>query len=222
MTCSLNRSKNRDYWGDNMKFFYIRVSTKEQNEGRQLEIAKDMGIEEDYIFIDKESGKNLERPAWKRLMNTLRIEDTVVVQDLSRLSRNKADIKDVWKELIDKKVNIEVVNMPILNTQQYGELGSAGKLVSDIVFELLSWMVEEERNRIKTNQRQGIELAKEQGKYKGRPVKYHENATGADKLVYDAVIKGLEDEISVQELANKLKISRNTVYKIKRERSDSI
>lgn len=207
-----------------MKFFYIRVSTKEQNEGRQLEIAKDMGIDEKCIFINKESGKSLERPEWEKLIRMLRVDDTLIVQDLSRLSRNKSDIKDIWKKLLEEGINIEVVNMPILNTEKYQDLGSMGQLVSDIVFELLSWMVEEERDRIKTNQKQGIELAKEQGKYKGRPVKYHKNATGADKLVYDAVIKGLEDGVSVQDLAKGLKISRNTIYKLKREieRSDSI
>lgn len=195
-----------------MRFFYIRVSTKEQNKGRQLEIARDMGIAKKCIYVDKESGKNLERPQWEKLNSILRIGDTLIVQDLSRLSRNKKDIKDVWKDLIERGINIEVVNMPILNTEKYKELGSMGQLVSDIVFELLSWMVEE-RNRIKTNQRQGIELAKQQGKYKGRPVKYHNDAKGADKLVYDAIVKGLDDGISVQELSNRLKVSKNTIYK---------
>jgi len=200
-----------------MRFFYIRVSTKEQNAGRQLEVAESMGIDEKCIFIDKESGKNLERPEWEKLNSILRVGDTLIVQDLSRLSRNKKDIKDVWKDLIGRGINIEVVNMPILNTEKYKDLGSMGQLVSDIVFELLSWMVEEERNRIKMNQQQGIELAKEQGKYKGRPMKYHKDAVGADKLVYDAIVKGLEDGIAVQELANRLKVSKNTVYKIKKD-----
>jgi len=199
-----------------MKFFYIRVSSKEQNEGRQLEIAKEMGINDKCIYIDKESGKNLERPQWERLISIMRVKDVLVVQDLSRLSRNKKDIKDVWKYLTDRGINIEVVNMPILNTEKYKDLGSMGQLVSDIVFELLSWMVEEERHRIKTNQKQGIELAKEQGKYKGRPLKYHKNAVGADKLVYDAILKGLDDGISVKDLAINLNISRNTIYKIKK------
>ncbi|MCI0130033.1 recombinase family protein [Vagococcus sp. CY53-2] len=193
------------------------MSTKEQNEGRQLEVAKDMGVDEKCIFVDKESGKNLERPEWEKLSNILRMGDTLIVQDLSRLSRNKKDIKDVWKDLTDRGVNIEVVNMPILNTQRYESLGSMGQLVSDIVFELLSWMVEEERNRIKTNQKQGIELAKEQGKYLGRPVKYHKDATGADKLVYDAVVEGLEKDEPIQKIANKVGISKNTVYKINKQ-----
>lgn len=205
-----------------MKFFYIRVSSKEQNEGRQLEIAKEMGIDKKCIYIDKESGKSLERPQWKKLMNILRVGDTLVVQDLSRLSRNKKNIKDVWKYLTEKGINIEVVNMPILNTEKYKDLGSMGQLVSDIVFELLSWMVEEERHRIKTNQKQGIELAKEQGKYKGRPIKYHEKAVGADKLVYDEIIKGLSEGIAVKKIAENLGISKNTVYKIKSKVLDFI
>lgn len=198
-----------------MKFFYIRVSSKEQNEGRQLEIAKEMGIDSKCIYIDKESGKNLERPQWKKLMDTLRVSDTLIVQDLSRLSRNRKDIKDVWKNLTDKGINIEVVNMPLLNTEKYSEMGELGEVITNMVFELLSWMVEDERKRIKSNQRQGIELAKKEGKYKGRPVKYHEKAVGVDKLVYDAVISGIENGISVKDLANKLTISRNTIYKIK-------
>ncbi|MGX4685551.1 recombinase family protein [Vagococcus sp. JNUCC 83] len=200
-----------------MRFFYIRVSTKEQNEGRQLEIAKEMGIDEKCIYLDKESGKNLERPEWKKLVGTLRVGDTLIVQDLSRLSRNKKDIKDIWKSLLDEGVNIEVVNMPILNTEKYKDLGNMGQLVSDIVFDLLSWMVEEERDRIKTNQKQGIELAKEQGKYKGRPPKYHKDAVGADKLVYDEILEGLENDTPVQELSNRLSISKNTIYRIKKE-----
>lgn len=200
-----------------MKFFYIRVSTKEQNEGRQLEIAKDMGIDEKCIYIDKESGKNLERPEWKKLMNTLRVGDTLVVQDLSRLSRNRKDIKDVWKDLTERGINIEIVNMPLLNTEKYSEMGALGEVMTDIVFVLLSWMVEDERKRIRANQKQGIELAKKEGKYKGRPLKYHKDAIGADKLVYDAIISGLEDGVSVQDLAKKLNISRNTVYKIRKK-----
>lgn len=199
-----------------MKFFYIRVSSKEQNEGRQFEIAKGMGIDDKCIYVDKESGKNLERAQWKKLIGILRVGDTLVVQDLSRLSRNKKNIKDVWKELIERGINIEIVNMPILNTEKYKDLGSMGQLVSDIVFELLSWMVEEERERIKNNQRQGIELAKKEGKYKGRPLKYHENAVGANKLVYDAIKQGLKDGVSVKQLSINLNVSRNTIYKIKK------
>lgn len=199
-----------------MKFFYIRVSSKEQNEGRQFEIAKGMGIDDKCIYVDKESGENLERAQWKKLIGILRVGDTLVVQDLSRLSRNKKNIKDVWKELIERGINIEIVNMPILNTEKYKDLGSMGQLVSDIVFELLSWMVEEERERIKNNQRQGIELAKKEGKYKGRPLKYHENAVGANKLVYDAIKQGLKDGVSVKQLSINLNVSRNTIYKIKK------
>lgn len=200
-----------------MRFFYIRVSSKEQNEGRQLEIAKEMEIDEKCIYVDKESGKNLERPQWKELMTVLRVGDTLVVQDLSRLSRNRKDIKDVWKDLTERGINIEIVSMPLLNTEKYSEMGALGEVMTDIVFSLLSWMVEDERKRIKANQKQGIELAKKEGKYKGRPRKYHKEAIGADKLVYNEIVKGLKAGISVQNLSTRLKISRNTIYKIKDE-----
>lgn len=201
-----------------MKFFYVRVSSKEQNEGRQLEIAKGMGIDGKCIYIDKESGKNLERPQWKKLMDVLRIGDILVVQDLSRLSRSRKDIKDVWKELTGRGINIEIVNMPILNTDKYSEMGELGEVITNMVFELLSWMVEDERKRIKNNQKQGIALAKKEGKYKGRPIKYHKDAVGADKLVYNAIINELEKGVSVKELAINLNISRNTIYKIKKQK----
>ena len=81
---------------------------------------------------------------------------------------------------------------------------------------MLSWIVEEERDRIKNNQRHGIELAKKEGKYKGRPLKYHENAVGANKLVYDAIKQGLKDGVSVKQLSINLNVSRNTIYKIKK------
>ncbi|MBO0421453.1 recombinase family protein [Enterococcus plantarum] len=200
-----------------MKFFYIRVSSKEQNEARQLEQAHKLEIPEKCIYIDKESGKDFNRPKWQALTSILRIGDELIISDLSRLSRNREDIKNCWKMLRDKGVNITVLNMPILNTKQYTQMEGMGQLISDIVFELLSWMVEEERIRIKTNQKAGIKEAKKKGVYKGRPQKYHENAVGSDKLVYDAIIESLNSNISIKELSIKLGISRTTIYKIKNE-----
>lgn len=200
-----------------MKFFYIRVSSKEQNEARQLEQANNLGIPEKCIYIDKESGKDFNRTEWQELINILRVEDELIISDLSRLSRNREDIKNCWKMLRDKGVDITVLNMPILNTKQYSEMEGMGQLISDIVFELLSWMVEEERIRIKTNQKAGIAEAKKNNVYRGRPQKYHKDAKGANKLVYEAVINGLKSNTSIKELSKKLNVSRTTIYKIKNE-----
>lgn len=200
-----------------MKFFYIRVSSREQNEARQLEQANTLGISKECIYIDKESGKDFNRPEWQKLINILRFGDELIISDLSRLSRNREDIKNCWKMLRDKSVDITVLNMPILNTKQYSQMEGMGQLISDIVFELLSWMVEEERIRIKTNQKAGIAEAKKNDIYKGRPPKYHKYAVGTDKLVYDAIIDGLESNISIKKLSKKLRVSRTTIYKIKNE-----
>lgn len=200
-----------------MKFFYIRVSSKEQNEARQLEQAHKLEIPEKCMYIDKESGKDFNRTKWQELVNILRVDDELIISDLSRLSRNREDIKNCWKMLRDKGVNITVLNMPILNTKQYSQMEGMGQLISDVVFELLSWMVEEERIRIKTNQKAGIAEAKKNNVYKGRPQKYHKDATGADKLIYDTIINGLNSSVSIKELAKQLNISRTTIYKIKQE-----
>src|SRR5699024_838899 len=110
----------------------------------------------------------------------LRFYDVLVVHDLSRFGRNKEEIKNEWQWLIENQIDIVVLNMPILDTRKYKELEGVGQLIADIVLSLLSWVVDDERERNKINQRAGIELAKKNGKYKGRPFKYHEKAKGKD------------------------------------------
>src|SRR5699024_9856399 len=110
------------------------------------------------------------------------------------------------------EIDIAILNMPILDTRKYKELEGVGKLVSEIVLSLLSWMVDEERERIRSAQREGIEIAKKQGKYTGRSKKYHANATGKDKIR-----KNLIAETSVMDIHRKTGVARSTIYSIKRE-----
>lgn len=202
-------------WGMNMIIGYARVSSKDQNLARQIEELKIFGCEK--IFTEKESAKNFERPVYSELKKKLRFGDLFVVSDLSRFGRNKEEIMKEWKWFIENEVDIAVLNMPILDTRKYKELEGVGKLVSEIVLSLLSWMVEEERHRIKAAQRQGIEIAKRQGKYKGRPVKYSIKSKGKDKIIYDTIISMLDEGSSVMDIHRKTDVSRNTIYKIKRE-----
>lgn len=195
---------------------YARVSSSTQNLDRQIKDLKAFGCEK--IFSEKKSGKNFnERQVYHEMRKKLRFHDVLVVHDLSRFGRNKEEIKNEWQWLIENEIDIVVLNMPILDTRKYDELEGMGKLISDIVLSLLSWMVDEERERIKSAQNQGIAIAKEQGRFKGKPVKYHSKATGKDKVIYDKVVSMLNDKYSVMEIHRKTGLARNTIYRIKKE-----
>lgn len=198
-----------------MIFGYARVSSKNQSLARQLQELKEYGC--DRIYQEKQSGKDFDRPVYKEMRSKMRFGDVLVVHDLSRFGRNKQEIKDEWEALIEEEIDIVVLNMPILDTRKYKELEGVGQLVSDLVLTLLSWMVEEERTRIRTAQREGIEIAKKQGKFRGGKKKYHKGASGKDKVLYDEVVRCLKENISVMDIHRKTGLSRNTIYSIKQE-----
>ncbi|MGG0717653.1 recombinase family protein [Robertmurraya massiliosenegalensis] len=198
-----------------MIFGYARVSSKTQNLSRQLQELKEYGC--DRIYEEKQSGMDFERPVYKEMRSKMRFGDVLVVHDLSRFGRNKQEIRDEWKAIIEEEIDIVVLNMPILDTRKYKELEGVGQLVSDLVLTLLSWMVEEERTRIRNAQREGIEIAKKQGKFRGGKKKYHKGATGRDKVIYDEVVRCLKENVSVMDIHRKTGLSRNTIYSIKNE-----
>ena len=135
-----------------MKYFYARVSTKEQNLGRQLMAA---GDDYDRIFSDKESGKNFDRPAYLEMKSLLQKGDTVTVLSLDRLGRNYDEIGLEWAEISAMGVGIKVLDMDILDTTKENDL--TGKLISDIVLKLMSYVAQIEREKILSRQRQGID-----------------------------------------------------------------
>lgn len=149
------------------KFGYIRISSKDQNEARQFEKMKELGINERYIFIDKQSGKNFERPQYQLVKQMLREGDVLYLHSLDRFGRNKEQILEEWNELTKKrKVDIVVLDMPLLDTTQYRD--SLGTFISDLVLQILSWLAEEERNKIRTRQKEGIDIALKRGIKFGR------------------------------------------------------
>ncbi|NUH84783.1 recombinase family protein [Bacillus firmus] len=195
---------------------YARVSSASQNLARQIEDLKNYGCE--YIFEEKVSGKNFDRPEYKKMKKKLRFGDVLVVHDLSRFGRNKEEIINEWKSLVDDNIDIVVLNLPVLNTAQYKDVEGIGKLVSDIFLSVMSWLVEEERTRIKTAQRQGIKIAKKQGKYKGRKIKYRPDAPNPmDRLAYETVVEMLKRKDSVMDIHRRTGIARMTIYRIKEE-----
>ena len=188
-----------------MEYGYIRVSSASQNVARQVDALHDAGIADDQIFTDKMSGKNFNRPSWKRMMRRLKAGDVLVVQSLDRLGRNYEDILEQWRVLIKVKgVDIRVLNMPLLNTANKAN-GLVGKLVADLVLQLFSFVAESERANIKERQRQGIDAAMKRGVKFGRP------KIGDDAEIAKNLKRIKTGELSVESAAKICCVSPTTI-----------
>lgn len=147
---------------------YIRVSSLDQNEARQLKALDEAGVEKTYM--DKQSGKDFARPAYQRMMADLRGGDLLVVQSIDRLGRNYSEIQEQWRELTKiKGVDIRVLDMPLLDTRR--EKNLMGTFIADLVLQVLSFVAETERNNIRSRQAQGIAVARARGVRFGAPSK---------------------------------------------------
>lgn len=151
-----------------MVYGYVRVSTREQNEDRQMIALKEVGVSEKNIFADKQSGKDFNRPMYKRLLRRLKENDLVYVKSIDRLGRNYEDIQKQWRLLTkEKRVDIVVLDMPLLDTRRGKDL--MGTFLSDVVLQVLSFVAENERTNIRQRQAEGIAAAKARGVRFGRP-----------------------------------------------------
>ena len=149
---------------------YIRVSTREQNEDRQLNALREISIPEENIFMDKQSGKDFNRPQYKKLMKKLKPDDLLCIKSIDRLGRNYEEIQVQWRILTkEKKIDIVVLDMPLLDTRRGKDL--MGTFLSDIVLQVLSFVAENERTNIRQRQAEGIAAAKARGVRFGRPPK---------------------------------------------------
>lgn len=145
---------------------YVRVSSKDQNEARQIQAMLDFGIQEQNIFVDKQSGKDFNRPKYKRILKRLKKGDTLVIQSIDRLGRNYDEILEQWRYITKvKQASIVVIDMPLLDTRQGRDL--TGTLIADIVLQLLSYVAQTEREFIKKRQAEGIAIAKANGVHFG-------------------------------------------------------
>lgn len=147
---------------------YVRVSTKDQNEDRQLIALQEMSIPEKNIFVDKQSGKDFKRPMYKRMLRKIKKDDLLYVKSIDRLGRNYAEILEQWRILTKEKgIDIVVLDMPLLDTRRGKDL--MGTFLSDIVLQVLSFVAENERTNIRQRQAEGIAAAKAKGIRFGRP-----------------------------------------------------
>lgn len=147
---------------------YIRVSSKEQNEDRQLIALRESGVLEKNIYLDKQSGKDFNRPQYKKLLKKLKKDDLLYIKSIDRLGRNYEEILQQWRVLTKEKgIDIIVLDMPLLDTRQGKDL--MGTFLSDIVLQVLSFVAENERANIRQRQAEGIAAAKAKGVKFGRP-----------------------------------------------------
>ncbi|MGV8956182.1 recombinase family protein [Lactococcus lactis] len=195
------------------KIGYIRVSSKDQNLDRQISMMEQFKI--DKLFQEKASGKNASRPEFQKLLDFIREGDCVIVTSLDRLGRNYEDIKNMVAIMKQKQVSLKIMDAPFLNFNTGNDLLDTAMF--DMFLSLLSYIAQNEREKIRERQRQGVLLAKEAGRYKGRPIDYALNSKDPQKrLVYKAVIDMLKQRIPVAEIAKENGLSRPTIYKIKK------
>ena len=185
---------------------YIRVSTKEQNEDRQRLAMNEFGIEDRNLFLDKQSGKDFERPNYKKLIKKLNPGDTLVIKSIDRLGRNYEEILEQWRIITrEKRAAIVVLDMPLLDTRQGRDL--TGTLIADIVLQLLSYVAQTEREFIRQRQAEGIAAARARGVHLGRlPLEIPEQFSS----VYDRWSRG---EVSGRGAAKILGVAQHTFTK---------
>ena len=147
---------------------YVRVSTREQNEDRQMVALNEAQVPEKNIYMDKQSGKDFNRPMYRQLLKKLREDDLLYIKSIYRLGRNYEEVLEQWRLLTkEKKIDIVVIDMPLLDTRRGKDL--MGTFLSDIVLQVLSFVAENERKNIRQRQREGIDAAKNRGVQFGRP-----------------------------------------------------
>lgn len=191
---------------------YGRVSTQHQNLERQIKALLEFGVKEENIFTDKKSGKDFNRSNYQLLKQFLKRtkNNVLVIKSIDRLGRNYKEIQQEWKEItIDLKTDIVVLDMPILDTRQYKDV--LGTFIADLILQVLSFVAEQERDNIRTRQREGIEVAKAKGKKFGRP------KIELPKEFKEQYIKWKKGEQTAKVAMENLELKRGKFYMFVRE-----
>lgn len=198
------------------KYGYVRVSSKDQNLNRQLDALNELGIASKYIYIDKMSGKDFNRPNYMKLVSKLKKGDVLVIISIDRLGRNYDEILEQWRLLTkEKNIDIEVIDMPLLNTN-YEKEGLTRVFIADLVLQILAYVAETERSFIKQRQAEGIAAAKSRGVQFGvRRKELPDNFEKYYKLWESR-------NITVREAANALNISYSTFYRRCKEKQANV
>lgn len=198
----------------NKIYGYVRVSSKDQNESRQVNAIKEFPVPASQILVDKQSGKDFERPAYKRLLRRIKPGDIIVIHSIDRLGRNYDEILEQWRIITkEKQVDIVVLDFPLLDTRsRTGEKDLTGKFISDLTLQILAYVAQKERESIRQRQAEGIAAAK------ARNVKF-----GRDPIPkpdeYEQVYRAwLNKDISARKAASILNVSHSTFLKWTKEK----
>lgn len=188
-----------------MIYGYMRVSTAEQNEDRQLGALREMGVAPENIFMDKQSGKDFQRPQYKRLVRRMKKDDLLYIKSIDRLGRNYGEILEQWRGLTKEKgIDIVVLDMPLLDTRRGKDL--MGTFLSDIVLQVLSFVAENERVNIRQRQAEGIAAAKARGVKFGRP------SRALSENFYEVHRAWREKKLTLKQAAAACKMPEGTFY----------
>lgn len=189
---------------------YVRVSSRDQNEDRQMIAMEEVHVPPNHIYMDKQSGKNFDRPKYLKLFKKLQHGDLLYIKSIDRLGRDYEEIQHQWRILTKEKgIDIVVLDMPLLDTRRGKDL--VGTFLSDIVLQVLSFVAENERNNIRQRQAEGIRAAKMRGVRFGRP------ATPVPENFDEVVRLWEEGEILLEEVLEQTSLSKSTFYRRYRE-----
>ncbi len=184
---------------------YVRVSTREQKEDRQMIAMNEAGIKKKNIYMDKQSGKDFNRPMYQKLLKKLKENDVLYIKSIDRLGRNYEEVLEQWRILTkEKNVDVVVIDMPILDTRMGKDL--LGTLIADLVLAIFSYVSENERSNIKSRQKEGIEAAKKRGVQFGRPPK------PLPKDFEQICQEFIRKEINAEEAARRCNFTKATFY----------
>ena len=192
------------------QYGYVRVSTKEQNEDRQLIALEPFQLPKSHIFLDKQSGKDFNRPAYQKMLTRLRRGDLVIIKSIDRLGRNYEEIQTQWRVLTKEiGVDICVLDMPLLDTRNGKDL--MGTFIADLVLQILSFVAQNERESIRKRQAQGIAAAKARGVHLGRP-------SSARPDNFSKIVRAWEaQKITFEEALHRSGLGQSTFYRRLRE-----
>ena len=203
-----------------MEYGYVRVSTKDQNEERQIQALKDYGLGTKDIYIDKASGSSMDRPSWKELLLECHMGDTIVIKELDRLGRNLLQIKDTYESLAKKGVYIKILDNEMLSTQGKSKVES--ELIQPLLIHVLGYIAEKEREKLLQRQREALDLLPKDDKgrmigktmkFIGRPNKQENLSKEQSATIRRWIAKGM----TCKECVELTKLSKSTLYRIKRE-----
>ncbi|HFK1812451.1 TPA: recombinase family protein [Bacillus cereus] len=199
---------------------YIRVSTKDQNEQRQLHKMMERGVEARRIFVDKASGRHFDRPQYQLLRKVLSTGDMVYIDALDRMGRNYDEVISEWK-YITRELQADIVvleNETLFDSRKFREMGDMGRLMEDQFLSLLSYVADQERKKIRQRQAEGIAVAKSQGKHLGRP-QFNLSSLNQKQLytIEETYPNWKNRKITAVQFMELLELKKNTFYKILKE-----